>query len=133
MSAVPQKNCSNCGEVFPCGAKRSEERCWCDALPHLPLASIADRDCFCPPCLRDAIQKALRPAVGAANPTPNSTGSRGSERVQDSIKTDVGPTDLLVEGQDYYSEGGMIVFTASYHRRRGYCCDSGCRHCPYKE
>jgi hypothetical protein len=24
-----------------------------------------------------------------------------------------------------------MVFTASYLRRRGYCCDSGCRHCPY--
>ncbi|MGI9068485.1 MAG: DUF5522 domain-containing protein [Pyrinomonadaceae bacterium] len=26
----------------------------------------------------------------------------------------------------------MIVFTASYHRRRGYCCESGCRQCPYE-
>jgi hypothetical protein len=21
----------------------------------------------------------------------------------------------------------------SFLRRRGYCCDSGCRHCPYSE
>jgi hypothetical protein len=23
------------------------------------------------------------------------------------------------------------VFTADYLRRRGFCCDGGCRHCPY--
>jgi hypothetical protein len=35
------------------------------------------------------------------------------------------------DGEDYYCEGGMIVFTARYHLRRGYCCQSGCRHCPF--
>jgi len=24
-----------------------------------------------------------------------------------------------------------MVFTAHYLRNRGYCCESGCRHCPY--
>lgn len=37
----------------------------------------------------------------------------------------------LVEGVDYYFEGGFVVFTEAYHLRRGYCCESGCRHCPY--
>lgn len=37
----------------------------------------------------------------------------------------------LEEGRDYYLEGGLYVFTADYLRRRGYCCKSGCRHCPY--
>jgi len=37
----------------------------------------------------------------------------------------------LIEAEDYYYEGEMIVFTARYHLRRGYCCQSGCRHCPY--
>jgi len=40
------------------------------------------------------------------------------------------PADL-VEGVDYYMENGFMVFTAIYLRRRGYCCESGCRHCPY--
>jgi iron complex transport system substrate-binding protein len=35
------------------------------------------------------------------------------------------------EGKDYYIENGFMVFTASYLQRRGYCCGSGCRHCPY--
>jgi hypothetical protein len=37
----------------------------------------------------------------------------------------------LVEGVDFYREGTAMVFTETYHLRRGYCCESGCRHCPY--
>ena len=37
----------------------------------------------------------------------------------------------LVEGVDYTVENGRWVFTAAYLRRRGYCCESGCRNCPY--
>jgi iron complex transport system substrate-binding protein len=37
----------------------------------------------------------------------------------------------LTEPRDYYHEGDAVVFTESYLKRRGYCCDSGCRHCPY--
>lgn len=34
--------------------------------------------------------------------------------------------------EDFYFEGGYMVFTAAYHLKRGYCCNSGCRHCPYR-
>jgi len=34
---------------------------------------------------------------------------------------------------DYYEENGYVVFTAAYHLKRGYCCGSGCRHCPYRD
>lgn len=44
-----------------------------------------------------------------------------------------GLPESLVEGEDYYWEGEAMVFTERYHLRRGYCCDSGCRHCPYGE
>ncbi|HEU4414857.1 MAG TPA: DUF5522 domain-containing protein [Candidatus Angelobacter sp.] len=37
----------------------------------------------------------------------------------------------LVLGEDYYLENGNWVFTAKYLLQRGYCCRSGCRHCPY--
>lgn len=40
------------------------------------------------------------------------------------------PVPELKEG-DYYLEGANLVFTAAYHLSRGYCCQSGCRHCPY--
>jgi hypothetical protein len=35
------------------------------------------------------------------------------------------------EGRDFYFENGLMVFTADYLKRRGFCCRSGCRHCPY--
>ncbi|MGV3610786.1 MAG: DUF5522 domain-containing protein [Fluviicola sp.] len=31
----------------------------------------------------------------------------------------------------YYTAEGYIVFTEKYHLKRGHCCKSGCRHCPY--
>ncbi|MEJ7575588.1 MAG: DUF5522 domain-containing protein [Pyrinomonadaceae bacterium] len=37
----------------------------------------------------------------------------------------------LIESEDYYWEEGMMVFTARFHLKRGRCCGSGCRHCPY--
>jgi len=37
----------------------------------------------------------------------------------------------LVEGIDFYKEGEKVVFTSVYHLKRGYCCHSKCRHCPY--
>jgi hypothetical protein len=39
--------------------------------------------------------------------------------------------DEPVEGVDFYFEGAAMVFTERYHLRRGYCCESGCRHCPF--
>ena len=44
-----------------------------------------------------------------------------------------GSESPLVEGEDYYIENGLSVFTARFLRRRGYCCDNGCRHCPYSK
>jgi hypothetical protein len=38
----------------------------------------------------------------------------------------------LVEGVDFYLNcDGLMVLTAAYHLKRGQCCKSGCRHCPY--
>lgn len=34
---------------------------------------------------------------------------------------------------DTYLDGPYMVFTAQFHLRRGYCCNSDCRHCPYRE
>jgi len=32
---------------------------------------------------------------------------------------------------DFYYENGYRVMTEDYHKRRGYCCGNGCRHCPF--
>ena len=37
----------------------------------------------------------------------------------------------LIEGVDFYFEGSFMVFTEKFLRERGYCCESGCRHCPW--
>ena len=33
---------------------------------------------------------------------------------------------------DFYMENGLKVMTEEYHIKRGYCCGSGCRHCPFE-
>jgi len=40
-------------------------------------------------------------------------------------------TSDLSEEDFYFTDEGLMVFTEAYHLKRGYCCDSGCRHCPY--
>jgi len=37
----------------------------------------------------------------------------------------------LSEKDFYKSSKGYIIFTEKYHLKRGYCCKSGCKHCPY--
>jgi len=36
------------------------------------------------------------------------------------------------EGKDYYLEKGQIIMTERYLVKRGTCCGSGCRHCPFE-
>jgi len=31
----------------------------------------------------------------------------------------------------YFDHNNLMVFTANYLQRRGYCCGNSCRHCPY--
>ena len=37
----------------------------------------------------------------------------------------------LEEGDFYWTKEGYRVFTEQYLLKRGYCCESNCRHCPY--
>lgn len=50
---------------------------------------------------------------------------------QSKSKNDDKKPRKLEEGKDYYLEHGFFVFTAHFLKERGYCCESGCRHCPY--
>ncbi|WP_073094195.1 DUF5522 domain-containing protein [Cyclobacterium lianum] len=50
-----------------------------------------------------------------------------------SVKKRLPAPHLLEEGIHFYYEGPLIVFTETYHLLRGYCCGSGCRHCPYRK
>ena len=35
------------------------------------------------------------------------------------------------DAPDFYFENGLMVMTEQYHLKRGVCCGSKCRHCPY--
>ena len=39
----------------------------------------------------------------------------------------------LRPGDYYLTPEGYLVFTEQYHRRRGFCCGSGCRHGPWRK
>lgn len=41
------------------------------------------------------------------------------------------PRNSLKEHIHYTLEEGNYVFTELYHVIKGYCCQNGCRHCPY--
>lgn len=53
---------------------------------------------------------------------------------RDSASSAGGPEDApAVSGEHgWYFENGFVVYTAAYHIRRGFCCGSGCRHCPFE-
>ncbi len=38
---------------------------------------------------------------------------------------------LFEDDEMYLNPDGLIVFTADYLLKRGYCCGNGCLHCPY--
>jgi Family of unknown function (DUF5522) len=39
---------------------------------------------------------------------------------------------IVIEVEDFYfTTEGYKCFTEKYHLKRGYCCKSGCRHCPF--
>jgi hypothetical protein len=60
-----------------------------------------------------------------SNRTPDSPERKLPGEDEKLISPELGP-------EDFYYEGPYLVFTAAYHLKRGYCCNSNCRHCPYK-
>jgi len=54
-------------------------------------------------------------------------------KLNDPRALDPGEAPEPLRPEDFYMDGLYLVFTAAYHLRRGSCCKSDCRHCPYKE
>lgn len=50
---------------------------------------------------------------------------------QERKKSETQANSKFTEGVDYYFENGLMVLTAHFLLKRGYCCGNGCRHCPY--
>jgi len=41
--------------------------------------------------------------------------------------------EKFTEDTDYYFENGLMVLTAHFLLKRGYCCGNDCRNCPYAQ
>ena len=112
VTTVSENQCPLCGQANACrragGADPSPERCWCEevTIPPEVLESIP---------LHLQQKACLCPACAGCSPT--------SQR----------PLPETEEPDTYFTEEGLMVFTRAYHLRRGYCCGSGCRHCPFDE
>jgi hypothetical protein len=91
-----------------CSAECDKDSCWCakvnvpPALLEQVPSALKNQACICQPC----VMKFHR----LKNPFP---------------------PEKLLPGDFYLETNGTMVFTAAYHLRRGWCCGSGCRHCPY--
>ncbi len=104
-------SCPLCGQANDCQLCTPDPYkgpCWC-ARVEIPEAllvqvptELRNRTCIC----RDCVMRFHRAKA-------NSTAAQ-----------------RILPG-DFYFDAGLVVFTASYHRRRGYCCENNCRHCPY--
>src|SRR5689334_4838636 len=97
--------CGNANDCQLCGVGPQRGPCGCsnaaiprDLLARVP-AELQDRACIC----RDCIAAFWR-------------------------EHQKNRPEIVWAGEFYFDETGLMVFTAEFHLRRGYCCGSGCRH-----
>ncbi len=114
-----QKKCSSCLTLFECG-DTAISFCWCNQYPAI-FNLATTQDCLCPKCLHQATIEKIDSYVTDINKNGIENNSAAE------LKTS---TDYIID-IDYYIENGLWVFTAWHHLKRGSCCKSGCRHCPY--
>ena len=55
------------------------------------------------------------------------------KKVEEKVGEKTEGKEKFVEGIDFYFEKGLMVLTEHFLRKRGYCCGSNCRHCPYEK
>lgn len=105
------KICSRCQSSFECRFD-DIQNCQCNTVsPSTPTRQFLSKthfDCLCKNCLAEL------------------------DTQIEEVSHDILPLlNQLREGVDFYKEGRLVVFTERYLILRGYCCQSGCRHCPY--
>jgi len=110
-AGCPADRCPLCGGPNACREASLDPRkgpCWCErrSFPDSLLACVP-RDCAARACVCERCLNNHAPAAG--------------------IAVEASPVDCYLDPVT-----GCQVFTADYLRRRGYCCDSGCRHCPWE-
>ncbi len=66
------------------------------------------------------------------NPLPSNPRYACSKAMPDPEQLEAAEDPGELAPEDFYFDGPYLVFTAAYHLKRGFCCNSDCRHCPYK-
>ena len=133
--------------IMPCGfnLKQTMKQVWEHLGPYSSLAAQSRSTFLNTPAVRNDRVYAVDANSYFARPGPRVV--EGAELLAHLINPESfswdGPADAFqkvdlnllrgsfVERRDYYLDGGATVFTEDYLKRRGYCCGSGCRHCPY--
>ena len=117
--ANQMKVCPKCSTEFQCGTCNGG--CWCSEYPAvMPFCDI--KGCYCPECLKEIISAKIKTFIASGT------------SIQDLLYQiqDINNSSELIEEIDYYvDENQNWVFTSWYHLKRGYCCNYGCKHCPY--
>jgi hypothetical protein len=76
--------------------------------------------CYCPDCLAKLVHEAISKRL-------QTLSLEEAVTLAHRYRSD----SALIEYIDYSLEAGNLVFSPWYHLKRGSCCGSGCRHCPY--
>ena len=112
--------CDGCGAEILCDASSKKSTCWCQSFPHLPFdVAVEEFRCLCPSCLGDRLDRSVQRAI-------KTDIEKTLVQIADSVSN-----DEFVEFVDYRIENGNYVFSSWYHLKRGFCCGSGCRNCPF--
>lgn len=114
-----KKECTNCGSGLSCEVTQIES-CWCASYPAV-LSPDEAEGCLCSKCLQEKLVPVMTKII---------KDIKEGRRENDVAKLSA-PLNKLIEGIDYYLESGRWVLTEWFFLKRGYCCGSRCRHCPY--
>lgn len=119
MNQVKRKICPLCKQPFSCGNISEKEICWCNDFP--PIFSLENAvDCLCSYCLKQEAIKKIDWYIESKN------------EENDTIKFDLPKQEKLIEDIDFYFENDNLVYTKWYLLKKGSCCETNCKHCPYK-
>lgn len=127
---VTNSHCVKCGVDMACGADSDTPSCWCKGFPRLPSEAGGDgSQCLCPKCLGFVLNRSVE--RGIEEKGVSAMVVLASENGINSVSDTVRGKPRLVEHVDFQIENGKYVFSSWYHLKRGYCCGSGCRNCPF--
>ncbi len=108
--------CTLCNSEFECFNKLD---CWCSSMPKIKI-DVSTKNCICSNCLLKEMARLI-----------NDEHILLTVEQKDEISR-LGIVGKLEQNVDFYiNEEENFVFTKWYHLKRAYCCNNGCKHCPY--